>query len=82
MDPLCNLFPNESYCHSEADPGPELRGGGPFFACYRGSFYPNTGVDPAVPSPGSTTAITHTNNTDTKAFMAVQKSILEMAVHV
>ena len=40
------------------------------------------GVDLAIPSPGSTTAITHTNNIDTKTFMAVQKSILEMEVHV
>ena len=34
------------------------------------------------PGMAADKCITHTNNTDTKTFMAVQKSILEMEVHV
>ena len=55
---------------------------GSFLTALTAFFTQIRGDDSAVPSLSSTTAITHTTNTDTKTFMAVQKSILEMEVHV
>lgn len=61
--------------------------GGGFSAWPDGCFFTEIrwgggGVNLPVSSPRSATAITHANNTDTKTFMAVQTSILQMEVHV